>query len=187
MAVIAVGCAGKVPPSSTVFDTPSSEAPQEAAKEAPAKPVEAPPEPPKPELVPDSTGPEVRPSVLVEKNNLKSVRTRLIPRVMGKGWTLSVNKSDSIEFLRNADAELTAMLFRSPPVPASRIRLRFRLQQVKEGVKITSTAHLVGAAVYPYRPVAKLLEDNLQEMRTELLAAPSVLKPLQEATPSKKK
>lgn len=192
MAVIAVGCAGKVPPSSTVFNDSAPATPKEAAKEAPVKAVEAPPEPPKPALIPDSTGPEVRPSVLVEKNNMQSVRTRLIPRVMGKGWTLSVNKSDSIEFLRNADAELTAMLFRSPPVPASRIRLRFRLESIKEGskvvaVKITSTAHLVGAAVYPYRPVAQLLEDNLEEMRTELLAAPSVLKPLQEKAPAKKR
>jgi len=154
--------------------------------------VVAPVAEPKPDLIPDSTGAEVRPSVVVEKNNLKSVRTRLIPRVMGKGWTLSVNKSDSIEFLRNADPELTALLFHSPPFPATRIRLRFRLEPIKDGaktkaVKITSTAHLVGMAVYPYRPVAKVLEENLAELRDDLMNSPSVLDPLDKTPPKAKK
>jgi hypothetical protein len=111
---------------------------------------------------------------------------------MGKGWTLSVNKSDSIEFLRNADPDLTALLFHSPPVAAARIRLRFRLEQIKEGgnaksVKITSTAHLVGMAVYPYRPVAKILEENLAELRDDLIKSPSVLDPLDKTPPKSKK
>ena len=190
MAIFAIGCAGRVSTTS-IASPPTSEPAREAPKDTtPA--VVAPPVEPKQVLVPDSTGPEVRVSAVVEKNNLKSVRTRLIPRVMGKGWTLSVNKSDSIEFLRNADPDLTALLFHSPPLPAARIRLRFRLEPVKEGsnakgVKITSTAHLVGMAVYPYRPVAKILEENLAELRNDLMSSPSVLDPLDKTPPKTKK
>lgn len=189
MSALVMSCAGTVPP-------PPPET--ESAKVEPIKPPEAvdsgkkqvpPVSQPvvQAQLIPDSTGPEPRPSVVVEKQNLKAVRTRLIPRVMGRGWTLSVNKSDSIEFIRNADPAMTAFLFRSPPVPASRIRLRFRLRQDKQGVAIVSTAHLVGNAVYPYRPVLKVLEDNLAELRTDLLTAPSTMAPLIDRVPPKKK
>lgn len=189
LAIIAFGCAGNPPVPSekveSVRSEPKPEPPKDTSRKvvAPVAPVEPPPV-----LVPDSTGTEPRPHVLVEKHNLQSVRTRLIPRVMGKGWTLSVNKSDSIEFLRNAEPALTAMLFRSPPVPSSRIRLRFRLeQQGKDGVKITSTAQLVGNAVYPYRAVSKILEDNLAELRADLLAGPSTMAPIIDRVPPKKK
>lgn len=190
MAIFAVGCAGKVSQSST-FTLPGPEPVRDSLKDS--TPVEeVPPVEVAPALVPDSTGPEVRPSILVEKNNMKSVRTRLIPRVMGKGWTLSVNKSDSIEFLRNADPDLVALLFRSPPLPAARIRLRFRLEAVKEAgktvaVKITSTAHLVGMTVYPYRPVEQILQENLAELRTDLMTSPSILDPLDKTPPKTKK
>ncbi len=123
----------------------------------------------------------------MEKQDLKAVRTRMIPRVMGRGWTLSVNKGDSVEFLRNADPELTAHLFRSPPVPASRIRLRFRLKQEKAGVTITSVAHLVGVAVYPYRAVPSVLEENLTDLRTFLMTAPSSMAPIIDRVDKKKK
>jgi hypothetical protein len=185
MAIFAVGCAGKVSTTPIPANPPTEPARESPKDTTPA--VVAPPVEPKQVLVPDSTGPEVRVSVVVEKNNLKSVRTRLIPRVMGKGWTLSVNKSDSIEFLRNADPDLTAMLFHSPPLPASRIRLRFRLEANGKTVKITSTAHLVGMTVYPYRPVAKILEENLAELRDDLIKSPSVLDPLDKTPPKPKK
>jgi len=190
MSILVMACAGTVPP-------PPPE-PEPEAKTEPTKPVAqedtakkqvAPPAPPvvQPALVPDSTGPEPRPNILVEKQNFQAVRTRLIPRVMGRGWTLTVNKPDSIEFIRNADPAMTAYLFRSAPVPAARIRLRFRLKQEKQGVVITSTAHLVGNAVYPYRPVAKVLEENLAELRGDLLTAPSTMAPLIDRVPPKKK
>lgn len=189
MAIFAIGCAGKV---STTL--PPFEPIPDSTRETPndSTPVVPPPVEVKPVLVPDSTGSEVRVSVVVEKNNLNSVRTRLIPRVMGRGWTLSVNKSDSIEFLRNADPDLTALLFHSAPLPASRIRLRFRLEAIKDGskvksVKITSTADLVGMTVYPYRPVAKVLEENLAELRDDLIKSPSVLDPLDKTPPKSKK
>lgn len=189
IAMFAIGCAGRIShtPDGSTPNLDSVQVPRDSAPVTVAPPVEV-----KPVLVPDSSGPEVRPSVVVEKNNMKSVRTRLIPRVMGKGWMLSVNKSDSIEFLRNAEPELTALLFQSPPVPAARIRLRFRLEPIKEGakvtaVKITSTAHLVGMTVYPYRPVAKVLEENLAELRTDLISSPSVLDPLDKTPPKSKK
>lgn len=189
MAIIAFGCAGNQPPPSdeveAVKTEPKPEPPKDTSKKVVA--VVAPVAPPAPVLVPDSTGPEPRPAVVVEKHNLKSVRTRPIPRVMGKGWTLSVNKSDSIEFLRNADPAMTAMLFHSGPVPSARIRLRFRLEPVKDGVKITSTAHLVGSVVYAYRPVAKVLEENLAELRADLLAGPSTMAPIIDRVPPKKK
>ena len=194
LAVIAIGCAGKVPSASSDSEAGqlSTDPPKADSTGAKAgQQVVAPPvvvdSAPKPALVPDSTGPEPRPSILVEKHNMKSVRTRMIPRVMGHGWTLSVNKADSIEFIRNADPELTAFLFHSRPVPASRIRLRFRLKQEKAGVTITSVAHLVGTAVYPYRAVSKVLEDNLAELRADLIAGPSTMAPIIDRVDKKKK
>lgn len=190
--VFAIGCAGRAPSSTTPSLTPplASDSGAGALQDTIAPtPVEV-----QPVLIPDSTGTEPRPWVMVEKQTIHSVRTRLIPRVMGKGWTLSVNKSDSIEFLRNADPELTAMLFHCPPLPASRIRLRFRLESVKagstsavQGVKITSTAHMVGMTVYPYRPAAKILEDNLAELRNDLMSGPSILDPLDKTPPKRQK
>ncbi len=179
------GCAGKQPSLPAPSSPTENSGPAKASDSLPSQEVTAPVAEPV-VLTPDSLGPQPRPFVVVENNNFKSVRTRLIPRVMGRGWTLSVNKSDSIEFLRNADAAVTAFLFHCPPVPAARIRLRFRLQQVKDGVKIVSTAHLVGTSVYPYRPVLKVLEDNLAELRTDLMNSPSTLDPL-EPVPTKKK
>jgi hypothetical protein len=190
MSILVMACAGTVPPpppeseSETTTESTRPTEPTDTAKKQvvpPAAPVV------QPVLVPDSTGPEPRPFVVVEKQNLKAVRTRLIPRVMGRGWTLSVNKSDSIEFLRNADPAMTAFLFKSPPVPAARIRLRFRLKEDKQNVTIVSTAHLVGNAVYPYRPVLKVLEENLAELRTDLLTAPSSMAPLIDRVPPKRK
>lgn len=194
LAVVAIGCAGKVPPASSDSEAapPSLGSPRPDSAGAKAGQQVPPPatavdSTPKPVLIPDSTGPEPRPSILVEKHDMKAVRTRMIPRVMGRGWTLSVNKNDSIEFLRNADPELTALLFRSPPVPASRIRLRFRLKQEKSGVAITSVAHLVGAAVYPYRAVPAVLEENLTDLRTFLMTAPSSMAPIIDRVDKKKK
>ncbi len=182
-----MGCAGKTPAPKESTPTPPVPTPEPRDTVAAKTPAPPPVAPSAPRLAPDSVGPEPRPSILVEKHDMKSVRTRMIPRVMGRGWTLSVNKGDSIEFLRHADPELTAFLFNSPPVPAARIRLRFRLKQDKQGIVITSVAHLVGTTVYPYRAVSKVLEDNLAELRDDLLAGPSTLAPIIDRVDKKKK
>jgi len=193
LAVIAFGCAGKATTSTDTRTIPpffpgsaadSGDTIRTGKRDSVPDTVAV---VPPPALVPDSVGPEPRPSILVEKHDMKSVRTRMIPRVMGRGWTLSVNKGDSIEFLRNADPELTALLFRSPPVPASRIRLRFRLAQDKHGVTITGVAHLGGAAVYPYHAVQEVLEENLTDLREFLKTAPSSMAPIIDRVDKKKK
>lgn len=122
---------------------------------------------------PDSTGADPRVEVLVEDMDFPGVRTRLVPHVMERGWMLSVNKGDSIEFLRPADPALSQMLFGLVPESGSRIRLRFRLATVPGGVKIASMSHLIGRnGLLPYRASKELLAQSLEELKHDLLTAP---------------
>lgn len=114
-----------------------------------------------------------RPQVLVEGVAFTGVRTRLIPHVMGRGWALSVNKGDSIEFIRSADAVLSQALFGLVPASGTRILLRFRLKTVVGGTQITTVSHLVGkSGTLPYKAFAPVLTDNLEDLRRDLLSAP---------------
>jgi len=121
----------------------------------------------------DSTSPEARPQVVVEGIDFSGVRTRLIPHVMSRGWMLSVNKSDSIEFVRPAVPELSQAIFGIVPPRGSRICLRFRLTALPEGTRIAIVGHLLGrTGPLPYRASADVLTANLDDLRHDLLTAP---------------
>ena len=121
----------------------------------------------------DSTSPEARPQVVVEGIDFAGVRTRLIPHVMSRGWMLSVNKSDSIEFVRPAVPELSQAIFGIVPPRGSRICLRFRLTALPEGTRIAIVGHLLGrTGPLPYRASADVLTANLDDLRHDLLTAP---------------
>ena len=122
----------------------------------------------------DSTGQDPRPQVLVEGVDLVGVRTRLIPHVMGRGWALTVNKSDSIEFQRSADPALAQALFGLNPEPGTKILLRFRLATASDGTRIQAVSHLLGrSGALPYRASADVLVGSLEELRRDILSAPT--------------
>lgn len=126
----------------------------------------------------DTTGVHPRPNVLIVGQNQLAVRSKLVPRVMGRGWTLLVNKPDSLEFFRPADSVLSTMLFGAPAQPYQRIRLRFRLIPEGDGTRIALMGHLVGAdGVLPAVAFEAPLQENLQSLREDLLAAPPMLPP----------
>jgi len=121
----------------------------------------------------DSTSPEPRPQVLVEGIDFAGVRTRLIPHVMGRGWMLSVNKGDSIEFIRPADATLSQALFGLVPPGGTKLLLRFRLKPVAGGTQIETASHLIGkSGMLPYRASSPMLAASLEDLRHDLLTAP---------------
>lgn len=126
----------------------------------------------------DTTGVHPRPTVLIVGQNQVAVRTKLVPRVMGRGWTLLVNKPDSLEFFRPADSALSTLLFGAPAQPFQRVRLRFRLIPEGDGTRIALMGHLVGKeGVLPAVAFEAPLQENLQSLREDLLAAPPMLPP----------
>lgn len=126
----------------------------------------------------DTTGVHPRPNVLIVGQNQIAVRTKLVPRVMGRGWTLLVNKPDSLEFFRPADSALSTLLFGAPAQPFQRVRLRFRLIPEGDGTRIALMGHLVGKdGVLPAVAIEAPLQENLQSLREDLLAAPPMLPP----------
>jgi hypothetical protein len=153
----------------------------------PAKAAE-PPTPATPVSRVDSTGKDPRPQVVVEGIKFIGVRTRLIPRVMGKGWNLTVNKGDSIEFMRVADTAMSQALFGLDPQPGTRIRLRFRLKALPEGTRIETASHLVGrTGQLPYRASMEVLAQSLEELRQDLLTAPTSNAPSVDRVKARKK
>jgi len=122
----------------------------------------------------DSTGQDPRPQVLVEGVDLVGVRTRLIPHVMGRGWALTVNKSDSIEFQRSADPALAQALFGLNPEPGTKILLRFRLATASDGTRIQAVSHLLGrSGALAYRASVDVLVGSLEDLRRDILSAPT--------------
>jgi len=116
--------------------------------------------------------------VFIAGQNFYEVRTKLIPRVMGRGWTLLVNKNDSLEFFRPADSVLTTALFGIPPEPGQRIRLRFRLVPEGNGTWIALMGHLMGKnGELPAIAYAQPLVANLAALQEDLLAAPTTQAP----------
>ncbi|MBK8804664.1 MAG: hypothetical protein IPN71_21905 [Fibrobacteres bacterium] len=139
-------------------------------------PIAPPPvAPTKPAGMVDSTGDDPRPVVVVEKLGFAGVRTRLIPHVMGRGWALSVNKSDSIEFIRAAEPELSHQLFGVIPEAGTKVRLRFRLSSsTGKMVRIEVCSHLIArTGQMPYRANVDMLTQSLEEMKVFLSTAPS--------------
>jgi hypothetical protein len=135
-------------------------------------------QPPAPIAHADSTSPEARPQVVVEGIDFTGVRTRLIPHVMSRGWMLSVNKSDSIEFVRPAVPELAQAIFGIAPPRGSRICLRFRLAALPDGTRIEIVGHLLGrSGPLPYRASADVLAANLDDLRHDLMTAPGSTDP----------
>lgn len=119
-----------------------------------------------------------RPTVFIAGQNLYEVRTKLVPRVMGRGWTLLVNKSDSLEFFRPADSILTSALFGQAPEPGQRIRLRFRLVPEGGGTWIALMGHLIGKdGELPVFAYEHPLAANLTALQEDLLAAPPTQSP----------
>lgn len=123
----------------------------------------------------DSTSDDPRPLILVEKLGFAGVRTRLIPHVMGRGWALSVNKGDSIEFIRSAEPELSQQLFGVIPEAGTKVRLRFRVMPTAgNNVRIEVCSHLVArTGQLPYRANIDLLTQSLEELKSYLSTAPT--------------
>jgi|GEM_PF-1456386 len=144
------------------------------AKSGPGVAQPPPPPPPPPVAKLDSTGVDARPSVLVEGIDFAGVRTRLIPHVMGRGWALTVNKSDSIEFQRPANSGFSLELFGLASPPGARILIRFRLKADSGGTRIEATSRLIGrSGVLPYKASAAVLEASLEDLRQDLKSAPT--------------
>lgn len=166
LAYILAGCA----PQQTIEPIPLPEP-------VPEKPKTVKPEPvPEPTNKVDSIGADPRPVVIIEKLGFAGVRTRLIPHVMGRGWALTVNKPDSIEFQRAAEPALAQAIFGIAPESGTKIRLRFRLTQTSTGaVKVESCSHLISSkgVQLPYRISAEILNESLTDLRKDLLAAPT--------------
>jgi len=171
-----LGCAGNNAPQQSRTETAP---PPPSTKNAVPATTPNPAEPAAPVVAKlDSTSADPRVEVLVEDMDFSGVRTRLVPHVMGRGWMLSVNKGDSIEFLRPADPGLAQMLFGLVPEPGSKIRLRFRLTSVPGGVRIASMGHLIGRnGPLPYRASGPVLAQSLEELKNDLLAAPVYTEP----------
>lgn len=133
----------------------------------------------------DSTSPPPRPTVLIPGQNVFAVRTKLVPRVMGSGWVLMVNKPDSLEFFRPADSVLTTYLFGLSPAPGQKLRLRFILKREGDGTRIALMGHLIGKdGPLPYVAQEAPLMENLTSLQADLLAAPPMQPP---EKPGKKK
>lgn len=142
----------------------------------PDKPIApVPVAPTKPAGLVDSTGDDPRPIIIIEKLGFAGVRTRMIPHVMGRGWALSVNKPDSIEFQRPAEAELSQPLFGVIPEVGTKVRLRFRLATTAgNNVRIEVCSHLVGRnGPLPYRANLEMLQSSLEDLKTFLSTAPT--------------
>ncbi|MCB9496103.1 MAG: hypothetical protein H6686_04360 [Fibrobacteria bacterium] len=129
--------------------------------------------------LPDSLRVAPRPVVFISGQSIFDVRTKLVPRVMGRGWTLLVNKPDSLEFFRRSDTTLSLALFGVAHGPTERIRLRFRLQQdSSRGTWIALMGHLVGReGDLPEVAFEAPLMENLAALRDDLLAAPPTQDP----------
>lgn len=133
----------------------------------------------------DSTSPHPRPTVLIPAQNNYAVRTKLVPRVMGKGWVLLVNKTDSLEFFRPADSAMTSYLFGLTPAQNTKMRLRFILTPEGDGTRIALMGHLIGKdGPLPYVAQEAPLAENLNALQADLLAAPPMQPP---EKPGKKK
>lgn len=121
----------------------------------------------------DSASTPPRPTVLIPGQNAFAVRTKLIPRVMGRGWVLMVNKPDSMEFFRPADSLLTSYLFGIPGAPNQKLRLRFILTPEGDGTRIALMGHLIGKdGLLPNVAQEAPLMENLTSLQADLLAAP---------------
>lgn len=136
----------------------------------------------------DSTSPPPRPTVLIPGQNNFAVRTKLVPRVMGNGWVLMVNKSDSLEFFRPADSLLTSYLFGLVPTQPMKLRLRFILVPEGDGTRIALMGHLIGKdGPLPYVAQEGPLLENLTSLQADLLAAPPMQPPEKPGKNRKKK
>lgn len=154
-------------------DLPVPPPPKATTTDKPIAPL--PVAPTKPAGMVDSTSDDPRPVVVVEKIGFSGVRTRLIPHVMGRGWALSVNKGDSIEFIRAAEPELSQQLFGVIPEAGTKVRLRFRLSSSAGNmVRIEVCSHLIArTGQMPYRANVDMLTQSLEEMKVFLSTAPT--------------
>lgn len=179
---------------SSARPTPTSTQPQPAASSPPATvapipaPAAVPPQSPattSPTI--DTLGPHPRPTILVPGQNNFAVRTKLVPRVIGNGWILMVNKTDSLEFLRTADSALTPYLFGIQPGYGMKLRLRFILKPEGDGTRISLMGHLVGKdGQLPYVAQEAPLVENLNSLQAALLAAPPMQPPEKPGKKNKK-
>jgi hypothetical protein len=111
--------------------------------------------------------------ILIEKLSPAEIRSRLIPRVMSRGWTMVRNRNDSIFFERPAVPELVTPLFGEVAVASGhRVRLSFVIQATTN--RIGSFLE-VWAQVYPrngkalaYPTTGDALAVSLEELRRDL-------------------
>lgn len=180
-----VGCAGILLVLASCTQPPAPTSPRTAPPPVRSQgvPAPSPDTASRPDSVASPSSPETlfvapRPTVFIAGQNLYEVRTKLVPRVMGRGWTLLVNKSDSLEFFRPADSILTSALFGRTPEPGQRIRLRFRLVPEGGGTWIALMGHLIGKdGELPVFAYEHPLAANLTALQEDLLAAPPTQSP----------
>lgn len=191
LSVLLAACGSSRPASSIPSSTaappsqPSVAMPSAAATATPDAQVSAHPVAQSPKV--DSTSPPPRPTVLIPGQNTFAVRTKLVPRVMGSGWVLMVNKPDSLEFFRPADSILTTYLFGLSPAPGQRLRLRFILKGEGDGTRIALMGHLIGKdGPLPYVAQEAPLVENLTSLQADLLAAPPMQPPEKSGKKKKK-
>lgn len=185
LGVCLASCASAPPASVPATEEPATPtvAPSSAQLEAPLPEVSAPPlaAPAEPQVAePAAIDTFVWPRLEgVVALSPAETRSRLIPRVMGRGWTLLVNAPDSLEFYRPADSALSALLFEAPAEPGSRVRLRFRIRPDSAGTRLELTSHLLArdGTLRPFPPRQELLEANLDDLREGLLVLSPAVQP----------
>ena len=184
--LVFVGCASQRPASPSRSEGPLSVTPPSTSPRTDSAGVA----PRRADSIPlvaplDSTSPPPRPTVLIPGQNNFAVRTKLVPRVMGNGWVLMVNKPDSLEFFRPADSVLTTYLFGLAPSQPMKLRLRFILSPEGDGTRIALMGHLIGKdGQLPYVAQEAPLIENLTSLQADLLSAPPMQPP---EKPGKKK
>ncbi|MEN9354352.1 MAG: hypothetical protein RL318_1677 [Fibrobacterota bacterium] len=125
---------------------------------------------------------------------VEQVKSKVTPRLMNRGWMLTQNRNDSMDFNIQADSGLVAGLFQAPYLPQSRVVLRFGLRNSREGVITRLQAMLItpnekGQLV---RNLAiadtSILRQNLEAIQSEEFG-PGMLVPTKEGPkkPKKKK
>jgi len=136
----------------------------------------------------------VRPSAQIVLPDLKveQVKSKIVPRLMNRGWMLTQNRNDSVDFTGPGDSALVASLFQVPYLPQQRVTLRFGLRNSPEGVVTRLQALLLapnekGLLSRTATPAdTAVLRQSLEAIQAEEFA-PGMLVPTKEGPKKAKK
>jgi hypothetical protein len=160
-----------------------------------------------PPVVPEAPTPTVRPlqlasspafashpfvQIVLPDLKVEQVKSKITPRLMNRGWMLTQNRNDSVDFNIQADSTLVTGLFQTPYQPQSRVVLRFGLRNSREGVITKLQAMLISPdernQLVRNLAIAdtSVLRQNLEAIQAEEFG-PGMLIPTREGPKKKKK